>query len=109
MLLPMDAGAAKSASPDRRLVMLGVVYLFLCIIVGLAGRKRRPGFAGYVLLALFLTPIVPLIFLLFTQKRFLQAQAAKEAQMALSLCDRCGRPRADAAVHSRCIHCGAPF
>jgi hypothetical protein len=63
------------------MVVAAVLYLFLCVVVGLAGRRRRPGFTGYVLLALFLTPILPLIFLLFTQKRFLEAEAAKKIYM----------------------------
>ena len=48
--------------------MFSVIYLLLCIVVGLAGRRRRIGFTGFVLLALFLTPVLPLLYLLFTQK-----------------------------------------
>lgn len=58
-------------------MLLLAVYVMLCVVVGLAGHRRRIGFAGYTLLALFLTPFLPLLFLLFTQKRFLQLEEAE--------------------------------
>jgi len=87
--------------------MLFIIYLFLCCVVGLAGRKRRPGFAGYVLLSLFLTPILPLIFLLLTQKWFLETEAAKRSSIAV--CRSCAGTQSAAATFRHCIHCGAPL
>ena len=58
-------------------MLLLAVYIGLCFVVGLAGRRRRIGFAGYMLLALFLTPFLPLFYLFLTQKRFLQLEAAE--------------------------------
>ena len=51
--------------------MLVIVYLILCLVVGLAGRSRRLGFFGFFLLSVLLTPVVALGWLLLTQKRFL--------------------------------------
>jgi hypothetical protein len=88
--------------------MFSVVYLLLCVAVGLAGRRRRIGFAGFVLLALFLTPVVPLLYLLFTQKRFLEREAARRAVYAY--CRRCGGDLRASATHQTyytCRHCGA--
>jgi len=87
--------------------MFSVIYLILCIVVGLAGRRRRIGFTGFVLLALFLTPVPPLLYLLFTQKRFLEREAAQRAYNVY--CRRCGRPATSAACHPKCRHCGAPL
>lgn len=90
--------------------MLIIIYLFVCCIVGLAGRKRRPGFAGYVLLSIFLTPILPLIYLLLTQKRFLEVEAAK--RLPMTVCRSCANTHM-ASTHigpaalQHCIRCGA--
>ena len=70
--------------------MFSVIYLILCIVVGLAGRRRRIGFTGFVLLALFLTPVLPLLYLLFTQKRFLEREAARKTYYVYSR--RCDGP-----------------
>lgn len=61
-------------------MLLVIVYVLMCIVVGLAGHRRSIGFAGYTLLSLFLTPFVPLLFLLFTQRRFLRLEAAERMQ-----------------------------
>lgn len=44
--------------------MLFGFYVFLCLIVGMLGRKTILGFWGNFILSLFLTPIVPLIYIL---------------------------------------------
>ncbi len=44
--------------------MLPFFYIFLCLVVGLLGRKTILGFWGNLIFALFLTPIVPLIYIL---------------------------------------------
>jgi len=45
------------------LILIG---LFLCIIAGYIGRHRLIGFWGFFFLSIVVTPIVTLIFLLFT-------------------------------------------
>jgi len=85
--------------------MLIIIYVFVCCVVGFAGRMRRPGFAGYVLLSLFLTPVVPLIFLLLTQKRFLADQAAKTS--SIIVCRSCAGTKIGASAY--CMRCGAPL
>src|SRR5882757_796805 len=95
---------------DRRSkgkIMLGVVYLALAIVVGLAGRKRHIGFVGYALLSIILTPIPPLLFLLLTQKRFLEHDAAM--RMNRACCRGCGQGLSAAAASRYCHHCGAPL
>jgi len=86
-------------------MLIIIIYLFACCVVGFAGRKRRPGFAGYVLLSMFLTPVVPLIFLLLTQKSFLQDQAAKTSSIAV--CRNCAATKIGASAY--CMRCGAPL
>ncbi|MFT4929435.1 MAG: hypothetical protein ACI8WB_005568 [Phenylobacterium sp.] len=41
-----------------------LLYIFLCFIVGAAGKKQPLGFVGYFLISVFLTPSVGLIILL---------------------------------------------
>lgn len=38
-------------------------YLILCLVVGLMGRKRRTGIAGYFLMSFALTPLLMLFVL----------------------------------------------
>jgi hypothetical protein len=42
------------------------IGLFLCIIAGYIGRHRLIGFWGFFFLSMVVTPIISLIFLLFT-------------------------------------------
>lgn len=37
------------------------IYLAACLLIGIAGRKRRPGLFGSALLALLLTPVVMIL------------------------------------------------
>jgi hypothetical protein len=48
---------------------LVVVYLFLCLVAGIAGRKRRIGFWGYFFCSFIFTPFVSLMFLYFASPR----------------------------------------
>lgn len=48
-----------------------LLYLVSALFIAWFGRKRRPGFGGWLLLCLFLTPLVGLAILLVTQTTFL--------------------------------------
>ncbi|MBW8727323.1 MAG: hypothetical protein JF625_19520 [Inquilinus limosus] len=82
-----------------------LIYLGLCIVVGLAGRNRSIGFVGYVVLSLLLTPIVPLLFLLVTQKRFIEQETALRLYRAY--CRSCGEGVIPAGAIRTCRRCGA--
>ena len=86
--------------------MFSVLYLLLCIVVGLAGRRRRIGFTGFVLLALFLTPVLPLLYLLFTQKKFLEREEARKIYNVYSR-SRCDGPATSTRCRPKSQHCGA--
>ncbi|MEA2882040.1 MAG: hypothetical protein QOH32_1296 [Bradyrhizobium sp.] len=45
---------------------LVVLYLVFCLLTGLCGTQRRLGFFGTFLVSLALTPVVVLLYLLFT-------------------------------------------
>jgi ABC-type multidrug transport system permease subunit len=45
---------------------LGIFYIFLCFIVGALGKKTFIGFWGNFIFALFLTPLIPLIYILIS-------------------------------------------
>jgi hypothetical protein len=49
--------------------MLLVVYVVSALAVAWLGRNKQIGYAGFLLLALFLTPVVALIVLLISQDR----------------------------------------
>jgi len=42
-----------------------LAYLFLCLLAGIGGRKRRIGFWGYFFCSILFTPIISLLFLYF--------------------------------------------
>jgi hypothetical protein len=46
-----------------------VLYAVGAIIVGVAGRQRRIGFVGFLLLALLLTPPLVLLILILTRPK----------------------------------------
>ena len=85
--------------------MLVIVYLIMCFVIGIAGRRRRLGFFGFFLLSLILTPIVTLGWLLVTHRRFL----AKEVAVGHAvMCAECATAEAKAATAPRrCVRCGA--
>ena len=45
------------------------LYLFLCVLVGLCGRRRRMGFVGFLILSILITPILGLLLIYVTQER----------------------------------------
>jgi hypothetical protein len=45
---------------------LVVIYVIACLLTGLLGRERRMGYAGTVLLSLFITPLGMLLILALT-------------------------------------------
>lgn len=51
-----------------------ILYVALCLIVGWVGHARKPGFIGYFLLSILFTPVLPLLFILLTHRRFLRKQ-----------------------------------
>ena len=99
---PVRASAGGKAG-----IMTIIIYLALCIVVGLAGRRRPIGFVGYFVLSLLLTPIVPLLFLLVTQKQFLEQETA--IRLYRAYCRRCGCGMAEADTIRTCNRCGAPL
>jgi hypothetical protein len=51
-------------SPD-----LIILYLALCIAIGVMGRKRRFGFWGFFFFSVILTPVITTLFLYFALPR----------------------------------------
>jgi hypothetical protein len=45
------------------------LYLALCVVAGVAGRKRRIGFWGFLFGSVIFTPVVSLLFLYFSTPR----------------------------------------
>jgi hypothetical protein len=58
--------------------MLIMLDIFLSLVVGMLGRKTILGFWGNFIFSLFLTPIVPLIYILIA------ANMGKRTQLPLS-------------------------
>ena len=48
---------------------LALGYLVLCLVAGIAGRKRRIGFWGFLFASVIFTPILSLIFLYLAKPR----------------------------------------
>ena len=46
-----------------------VCWLILCVLIGLLGRNRKIGFMWSFLLCLVLSPLIGLIFTLFSKKK----------------------------------------
>ncbi len=46
-----------------------LAYLGLSLVAGIAGRKRRIGFWGFLFASILFTPIVSLLFLFFATPR----------------------------------------
>jgi len=55
--------------------MLLVVYVLFAIFVGWLGRHKQIGFVGFLLLSLFLTPVITLFILMMAQDRRPRATA----------------------------------
>ena len=85
--------------------MLVLVYLVMCFVIGIAGRRRRLGFFGFFLLSLVLTPVITLGWLLVTHRRFLARQVSAGHVV---MCGECARAEAASALSPRrCVRCGA--
>jgi hypothetical protein len=48
---------------------IAAVYVALCLVAGIMGRKRRIGFWGYVFCSFIFTPLISLLFLYFASPR----------------------------------------
>ncbi len=47
-------------------VIIAIVYIFLCMIAGFFGRKKRLGYWGFFFCSIIFTPIISLLFMYFT-------------------------------------------
>jgi hypothetical protein len=56
------------------LLELGLGYLALCLVAGVAGRNRRIGFWGFLFSSILFTPVVTLLFLYFATPRKVATQ-----------------------------------
>jgi hypothetical protein len=50
-------------------MMLFLLNMFLSLVVGLLGRRTIIGFWGNFIFSLFLTPIVPLVYILIASNK----------------------------------------
>ena len=57
---------------------LVVTYLALCLVAGIAGRKRRIGFWGFLFCSILFTPVISLLFIyLSTPRRNLRLESER--------------------------------
>jgi hypothetical protein len=72
-----------------------LLYLVSALFIAFIGRNRRPGFGGWLLLSLFLTPLIGLAIFLVTQTTFLPpVRAERVAYMPVGT-----------SVGGTCSHC----
>jgi len=45
------------------------VYLLACVLLGIAGRRRRAGFFGFLIMSFLLTPLIALFILVVAGPR----------------------------------------
>lgn len=57
---------------------IAIGYVFLSFVVGILGRKNVLGFWGNFIFSLFLSPFVPLIFVLISSSRDKKQIAVKK-------------------------------
>lgn len=57
-----------------------LLYVLLCLLVGLAGKNQPFGFIGYAFMSFFLTPVVAVAILLVLTLHTRAALKKKEAQ-----------------------------
>lgn len=62
-------------------MILPILYFFLCIVVGLLGRKTYLGFWANFIFALFLTPLIPLIYVLIAQYKLVKKNTVGSASI----------------------------
>ncbi len=55
---------------------LVIAYLALCLVAGIAGRKRRIGFWGFLFASVIFTPAISLLFLYFATPVRTRARAS---------------------------------
>jgi hypothetical protein len=48
---------------------MSLIYIFICIVIGFIGSKRKFGFWGYFFGSMILTPPIGLILVLASDKR----------------------------------------
>jgi Na+/melibiose symporter-like transporter len=87
--------------------MLVIVYLIMCFMIGIAGRRRALGFFGFFLLSVILTPVIMLGWLLITHRRFLGREVAGGHFVMCADCAAVEARDASAAIR-HCARCGAP-
>jgi hypothetical protein len=51
------------------MAMAVIAYLLLCVIAGLLGKDSRLGFWGVTLVALVMTPVLAMLFVVFFGRR----------------------------------------
>jgi hypothetical protein len=51
------------------MIEMAVLYLALCVIAGVAGRRRRLGFWGFLFCSVIFTPVLTLLFIYFASPR----------------------------------------
>lgn len=47
-------------------IIIGIIYLFLCMVAGYIGRNKRLGYWGFFFCSILFTPIISLLFMYFT-------------------------------------------
>jgi hypothetical protein len=47
--------------------LLSILYLFLCVVVGFLGRKTALGFWINLIISIFFTPIIALVYVIIAQ------------------------------------------
>jgi len=62
-------GQKQRKGEIMHLIVIIVLYLLLCLLMGLLGRNRKLGFWGYFFGSIILTPIIGLILLLASDPR----------------------------------------
>ena len=49
--------------------MIVIIYILICLVMGLLGRNRKFGFWGYFFGSIVLTPLIGLILVLASDKK----------------------------------------
>lgn len=83
-----------------------VIYLLLCLVVGFVGRRRKIGFLGYFLLAILVTPLIPLLFIVITER---MGRAKQVPVQPVLICPACSNRLQQDMAARHCLHCGAPL
>lgn len=81
--------------------MIFGAYLLLCLVVAVAGRRRRLGFFGYFFVAVMLTPLVGLAVLLFSRM-----DQDRDPPEHTQLCKQCEKEAKALSEIRHCPSCG---